>query len=214
MYAWKMLLLLMLGSAVTQPALAATTTEPIRGPISHQVIIEGGLVWPGGDLENGFMQSPLGIDAGSGTELGFRYRYYFRSSLSISPSFHFVNFGPHVGEDPNLVEYEIQPTSFRYSLELLFHKMESTETVQPFLGVSAGLYRNRLTGLDKNLITEIDGSTNSLGLAVRGGIRRGDFEISAVYHRNRFDTWQFFWTGCCQSYSWDSISLRLGWSIP
>ena len=86
-------------------------------------------------------------------------------------------------------------------------------------GVAGGLFAHVLRyvnpstfGIQK--LAEVLASLERRGLAFRGGLRSGDFELSMVYHRNRFETWQFFWTGCCQSYSWDSVSLRLGYSIP
>ena len=211
---WKILILGALLATLAGSAPAAQENGSTQAPAQHQVLLEAGAVWPGGDLRKEFLQSPQGFGADAGVEIGFRYRYYFHSHLSLSPSFHFVNFRPHFGKDPELEEYTVRSTSYRYSLELLLQKRKSRATLRPFLGIGAGLYRNRLQGWDKDLATAIDGSTNTLGLFFRGGLRHGDFEFSMVYHRNRFETWQFFWTSCCQSYSWDSVSLRLGWSFP
>lgn len=179
-----------------------------------QVVVEFGYVQPYGDLADDFLTTPLGMGIKEGIELGFRWRYRFSESFSISPGFHFVDYRNYKGENEELGAYRIKPTTLYYSLELMYIFLDPGTTVRPFIAGSAGVSRNRTEGYWKTWEKAFDSSVNSLGLAARAGLQVGSFEFSAVYNLNRFDTWRFFNTGYEESYVWDNLVLRVGWIIP
>ena len=179
-----------------------------------QVVIEVGYVKPYGDLADDFFTTQLGLGIKEGLELGFRWRYRFSESLSISPSFHFVDYKNFKGENEEIGAYRIKPTTLMYSLELMYILLDPDSSVRPFLAVNAGICRNRAEGYWKTWEKVFDSSVNTLGFGARAGFLVAGFEISAVYNVNRFDTWRFFDTGFEESYVWDNLVIRVGWIIP
>ncbi len=184
------------------------------GHPSSQVVFEVGYVQPYGDLAGDFFNTPLGFGIKEGLELGFRWRYRFSESLSISPSFHFVDYKNFSGENEEVGAYRIKPTTIRYSLELMYIMLKADTPVRPFIAGSAGIARNRVEGYWKTWDKAFDSSVNALGFGLRAGLLVGGFEFSAVYNVNRFDTWRFYNTGYEESYVWDNAVLRVGWIIP
>jgi len=195
--------------------LLTTTTYAAAGdrPPS-QVLIEGGWARPYGELAQDYTETALGFGAGDGLELGFRWRYHFSRTVSLSPAFHFMDYRNFNSTDEVIGDYRISSSSLRYTLELMIIQGDVTKAARPFLAFSGGLYRNRVIGFNKNLIEPIDESVNTLGFAVRGGVQLGPFEFSAVYSLNRFSSWQYFQTGVEEDYNWDNFSVRIGWIIP
>jgi len=179
-----------------------------------QVVFEVGYVQPQGDLADDFFATPLGFGIKEGLELGFRWRYRFSESLSISPSFHFVDYKNFSGENDDVGAYRIKPTTLRYSLELMYILLDPDTAVRPFLAGSAGIARNRVEGYWKTWDKAFDSSVNALFFGARAGLLVGGFEFAAVYNVNRFDTWRFFNTGYEESYVWDNLVIRVGWIIP
>jgi len=179
-----------------------------------QVVVEFGYVNPYGDLADDFFSTEKGFGIKSGIELGFRWRYHFSGSLSISPSFHFVDYKNFSGENDEIGEYRIQPTTLLYGLELLFFLMDEDTPIRPFVAGSAAVCRNRTEGYWKTWDKVFDASVNCLGFGLRAGVHIVGLEFSAVYNFNRFDTWRFFNTGYEESYNWDNLVLRAGWIIP
>ena len=179
-----------------------------------QVVFEVGYVHPYGDLADDFFTTPLGLGIKEGLELGFRWRYRFSESWSISPSFHFVDYKNFKGENEAAGAYRIKPTTLSYSLELMYVMLDPATPFRPFVAVDAGVVRNRVEGYYKTFEKAFDSSVNALGLGVRGGFMVAGFEFSAVYNLNRFDTWRFFNTGFEESYVWDNLVIRVGWVIP
>ncbi|MCK9995923.1 MAG: outer membrane beta-barrel protein [Candidatus Krumholzibacteria bacterium] len=195
------------------PLLSGVPAQAGEHP-SSQVVFEVGYVQPHGDLADDFFNSPLGFGIKEGLELGFRWRYRFSESLSISPSFHFVDYRNFSGENEEVGAYRIKPTTMRYSLELMYIMLKADTPVRPFIAGSAGIVRNRVEGYWKTWDKAFDSSVNALGFGLRAGLLVGGFEFSAVYNVNRFDTWRFFNTGYEESYVWDNAVLRVGWIIP
>jgi len=184
------------------------------GHPSSQVVFEVGYVQPRGDLADDFFNTPVGFGIKEGLELGFRWRYRFSESLSISPSFHFVDYKNFSGENEEIGAYRIKPTTLRYSLELMYIMMKPDAAVRPFFAASAGVVRNRVEGYWKTWDKAFDSSINALFFGGRAGLLVGGFEFSAVYNVNRFDTWRFFNTGYEESYNWDNVVIRAAWIIP
>lgn len=180
----------------------------------NQVLVEAGWSHPYGDLARDYSATRLGFGAGDALELGFRWRYNFSRTISLSPAFHFVDYRDFKSTDPRVGDYRISASSLRYTLELMMIQGNEQKPVRPFLAFSGGLYRNRVVGFNKNLSNPFDQSVNTLGLGVRAGVRLAGFELSAIYNLNRFATWQFFQTGQDQDYNWDSFAVRAAWIIP
>lgn len=207
---------------------AVSAVEPLpeheAAPVpGSQVLIEVGWAHPLGDLADDFHETPLGFGARDGFELGFRWRKHLTRRLSLSPAFHFSDYGNHEdfievlnpdGTLDELVEIDVSCTVYRYTLELLYTLRDPGATLVPFVGASGGLYRNRVRGYYKIFEIPFDESVNTLGLQGRIGMRFDQLELSAVYHWNRFSTWRFFRTGTDQQYNWDTFSMRLGWIVP
>jgi hypothetical protein len=202
------LIVLTLALALAAPAAAAERP-------SSQVVIEAGLAVPYGDLDDHFENTRLGFGADDGLEIGFRYRLHLSSTLSISPSFHFVDYANFNGVHPEVDEYRIQTSSLRYAVELMtISEYRSFGRPRPFLALSAGLYRNRVQGFYSDFIQAIDESVSSLGVAFRGGVQIAGFELSLVYNINRFNTWHFHRSEYRERYNWDNLGIRAGWIIP
>ena len=178
-------------------------------------IVEGGMVTPYGNLGDDFQTSRLGFGAGDGLELGFRYRLPLSATVSISPAFHLVDFNDLDGYDPEVEEFTVEAISLRYSMELMvMSAYRSANTPRPFLALGAGLYRNRIQGFINGFDEAHDASISSLGVSFRGGVQVAGFELSLVYHVNRFNTWNFHSSDYRERYNWDNLGVRVGWLLP
>lgn len=181
---------------------------------ASQVLVEAGWGKPYGDLAQDYTETAQGFGAGDGLELGFRWRYYLSQTVSISPAFHFMDYRNFESTGADIGDYRISASSLRYTLELMFIQGDVAKAVRPFLALSGGWYRNRAVGYNKNLSAPFDESVNTLGLGMRGGVRLGGFELSAVYSWNRFESLRYFQPGVETDYNWDNFSVRAGWIIP
>ncbi len=181
---------------------------------ASQVIVEVGTSVPFGNLGGDFDKTRLGLGATKGLEIGFSYRIPLTQTVSIAPTFLFLDYGDYKGEDDSVGEYRIQSSSYRFGAELMVMKPGSFNSVRPFLGVGAGLFRNRITGFIDDFYKAIDKSVNTLGVTMRVGVQIIGLELSVVYNVNRFNTWQFHQSDYRERYNWDSISFRAGWLIP
>ena len=203
---WALLVATIICATTT---LAAESSRP-----RSQVLVEAGWTRPYGDLAQDYTETALGFGAGDGLELGFRWRYHFSQTVSLSPAFHFLDYRDFKSTAPEIGDYRISASSLRYTLELMIIQGDEKKPVRPFLAFSGGLYRNRVVGFNKSFTGPFDESTNTLGFAGRAGVRLGMFELSAVYSLNRFDSWRYFQTGEEVPYNWDNFSVRAGWIIP
>lgn len=195
------------------------SAAPFEGAEKHPrpgslVLVEGGYAVPYGDLGSEFLTTRLGFGAAAGLELGFRYRYHFSPVVSLSPAFHFVDFGNFNSTAEDIGEYRISNTSYRYTLEMMFVEPGPASRLRPFLAVAGGIYRNRTEGFHKDFVKAFDNSENSWGYSLRLGLRFRDFELSGVYNVNRFHSWRFYETGYDECYNWDSLSVRCAWALP
>jgi len=191
--------------------LAAPAAAASRPP--SQVILEFGWLRPYGDLGDDFSATELGFGADDGLEAGFRWRLHLTPTFSVSPAFHFANFGDFQTQDEDLGDVRVDCTSYRYTVEFLL-RSGGDARVRPFLAAAGGLYRNRVVGYTKEFTRSFDESVNTLGACLRVGIAVADLEFSAAYHLNRFSTWRYFQTGVEQDYGWDSFSVRGAWILP
>jgi len=202
------------GLALATVLLTGATSSLAGDHPPSQVVVEVGYVHPYGDLADDFLTTPLGLGIKEGLEVGFRWRHRFSESLSISPSFHFVDYKNLKGENSEVGAYRIKPTTLLFGLELMYILRDPDAAVRPFFGGSVALCKNRVEGYYKTWDKAFDSSVYILGFGGRAGLLLGQFEFSAVYNVNRFDTWRFFNTGYEESYVWDNLVLRVGWIIP
>lgn len=197
-------------SAREARAATPVITDPVP-PGGGRVLLEGGWAVPLGDLADGLDETPLGSGSRPGFELGMRWRFDLSRSWSLAPSLHYVGYrsATGLGEDG---EESLSTSTLRYGLELLVASRRWG--ARPFAGIAPCIMQNRMKGPGKDHVTPIDASSTGFGLSTRAGVRLGDIEISAVYHLNRFSTYQFFATGQEESYNWDTVVLRFGWLLP
>ncbi len=182
---------------------------------SSQIIIEGGLLFPLGDLGAELDKASQGLGAKTGYEIGFRLSLPVTSVFSVSPGFHFADFKSHIFADDAEQEYKTEALCYRFSIEGMLKKSTGGWKIQPFLAVAAGLYRDRVVGYyDDPTAEKQNASINSLGYSVRLGLAFHNFELSSVMNYNRVETWHFFKTGIKEDYNWDHWGLRLGFFLP
>ncbi len=196
-------------------ALAGKTAKDVSLQPTNRLVIEGALAIPYGDLNDNFEDTDKGFGADNGYVVGFRYRIFLSPTVSIAPSFHFVDFGNFNGVHPEVEEFSIETTSLRTSLELMvMSPYRSFGKPRPFLAMGAGIFRNRVQGYYSDYLKPLDESVNSLGLSFRGGMQIGGFELSLVYNLNRFNTWHFHEAYNRPRYNWDTVETRVGWVVP
>ena len=179
-----------------------------------QVVVEAGLIMPYGELGADFEKTRLGFGASQGLEVGFNYRIFLSQTVSIAPTFLFLDYGNYDGLDEEIGEFRVQSSSYRFGAELMVKMPGSDVTPRPFLALGAGLYRNRVTGFYQDNTKALDQSVNTMGYSLRAGVQIIGLEFSVVYNINRFNTWQFYQSDYRERYNWDNLSFRAGWLIP
>lgn len=196
------------GSAQGATTIPDETAIP---PGGGRLLLEGGWAVPLGDLADGLDDTPRGSGSRPGFELGLRWRFPLTPAWSVAPSLHFLGYGDATGLGAD-GEESLAPTSLRYGVELLLKSTRDGH--RPFVGLTPCVVRSRLKGPGKDHLTLVNASSNGLGLSARAGIQSGNFEVSAVYHVNRFRSYGFFPILSEQSFNWDTVVLRLGWHLP
>jgi opacity protein-like surface antigen len=180
-----------------------------------RILVEVGLAMPYGDLNDNFEDTPRGIGADNGYELGFRYRFHLTPSFSVSPGFHFVDYQNFDGVHPEVDIYSVEATTLRYTVEFMVKSAARPEGgLRPFLAAGVGLSRNRAQGYLRDFTERSDESANALAWTFRGGVQLGSFELGMVYIVNRFDSWHIHDSDVLEKYNWDTVSLRAGWILP
>ncbi len=202
--------LLLLGPILLLSSAALAADNP-----GSRVVLEGGMVWPMGELGADFSEESLGLGADTGYEVGFRFRLPVTPLLSISPGFHFVDFKSHLLTNEVEQEFKTEALSYRFTVEGMLKQHQGAGGIRPFLAVAGGLYRNRVVGFyDDPAAAERNNSVNTFGYSIRAGLATNSFELSCVVQRNQVETYHFFRTGFKESYRWDSFSIRLGYLLP
>jgi hypothetical protein len=213
----RVLVLIMVLGCALLPALAAAQPAA-QVPPSRQVpsgggrlLLEGGWAVPLGDLADGLDETPTGVGARPGFELGLRWRFALSPSWSLAPCAHFLGYGDATGLGVD-GEDSLSPVSLRYGIEVLL--ASARRGTKPFVGLTPCVVYSRLSGPGKDHVTLIEDSNTGFGISARAGLRFGGTEVSAVYHLNRFSSFGFFETGAEQDYNWDTVVLRFGWHLP
>ena len=181
---------------------------------SSQVVVEAGVAIPYGELGADFENTRLGFGATNGLEIGFSYRIHLSETVTIAPTFLFLDYGNYEGFDEEIEDFRVQSSSYRYGVELMVKMPGSDKSPRPFLAAGAGLFRNRVTGFYQDNTKALDKSVNTMGYSLRAGIQIVGLEFSVVYNINRFNTWQFFQSDYRERYNWDNLGFRAGWLIP
>jgi len=206
------------------PALsaAASTTGPAEpaayvAPPVHQgeVLLEGGLALPLGDLGAGFANTQRGMGAERGFLIGLRLNFYPERRLILSPSFHYLEFGDHDATDAFGDAFSIQALGLRYGLDLLYLVPDRGQLVRPFLGAGAAILRNKYQELyEGEEATQYKANVHSLAWSLQMGARIGSLDVALIYEVNRFETSKLSFSGERLPYHWHSLLLRAGYTLP
>lgn len=205
----------------------ATTAQArlVRGPhqpglqvqgTGNEVVFEGGLAQPLGNQKDEFWTTDNGLEAGTGYELGLRYRYYVGPSWAVSPAFHYVSFGSFsgVGDFPegNALGFEIRGSLYRYGLDFQKFLGSPDAVAQPYLtgGVALvhNIYRDELEGY--GVFSE---AVNTPAFSLGAGLKLGMLEVSAAYNFNRFETSKLAGGRAKLDYNWDYAVFKVGFAF-
>ncbi len=182
-----------------------------------EVLVEWGRARPLGELGDTF-DSELGLAADDGYEIGFRWRRFLGSRLTIGPAFHFMQFGTYREEPPEGETgetFEIDNSIIRYGVDLTYLPPAIAAYVQPFLSAGVALCRNRYREKFPDSGDFYAANVNSLGYLLGGGFRFGRVEMTAVYTIDRCRSRALpSVAGGLQHYRWDNLSMRVGWVLP
>jgi opacity protein-like surface antigen len=211
----SLVLLAALISSTTQAKVVLESRGPKhhRAPSEHELVLEGGLVQPAGDVGDDFWTTSTGFDAGAGWELGVRVRQFAGRDFSVAPSIHWVTFGAadgvgDFGTGDNL-GYRLQTSTVRYGLDMQKYLGEPGGATRPFVTGGLALLHNRYRD-------ELEGSypfeatVNTPGLSLGAGLRLGNLEFTGEYTWNRFTTGNLDPDGRDLDYNWDYLSVRVG----
>ncbi len=190
---------------------AAVDARPLRSSSTAEVIIEGSAVQPFGDLTADWTE-PAGFQAGQGWDVGFRFRQRFPAGWSVSPSFHYVEFGNFLADDAVEGLMDVGTKMYRYGVDVQYFFPASRNQPRVFLTFGAALVRNKMR-IDYLATDEyFDEGANSVAGAAGLGVRIGNFEISGEYNLNRLSTTRFI--DGQDSFNWDYAVLRVGIALP
>jgi hypothetical protein len=193
----------------TGPHVARSTPSYLQ-PSPYQLVLEGGAAIPFGDLGDDYIGTRKGFGAGTGYELGVRFRYYATPTLSLGPSLHFADFGDWEGVSEGAA-YAISNSLVRWGLDLQQFFGEDRRGLRPYVTAGVALIRNRYEDWDEDFGT-FRSSSSSLALAVGAGLAVGPMEISAVYNHNAMknrilsDSWGLG----NESFDWSHVVVRAG----
>lgn len=203
---------------------SAADARLVRGPrqpglqvrSQGELVFEGGLAEPLGDLKEEFWNTETGLEAGTGYELGLRYRYFAGPSLAVSPAFHYVRFGSFSGvadfpEGDNL-GFEVRGSSYRYGLDFQYFAGDESAQIRPYLtggvALAHNIYRDELqySGVYQE-------SVNNPALNAGVGLKMGMLEVSGTYHFNRFSTSKLTSGTEKLDFNWDYAVVRVGFAF-
>lgn len=189
------------------------------GPASARddirVVLEGGAIRPLSELGAEYAPGQRGLGQSDGFEIGLGLRVPVADAWTVSPGFHYVDFGRHEWIDEAEEAWRTEAISLRTTAELMWCPPARRGPLRPLLAVGGGLYRNRVVGYyDDPESTERDDTVNSFGYYVRWGIRSGALEISFLAHRNVVRTWRYFEGEKRGKYGWHGLAVRVSYLLP
>ena len=208
-------LMLVAGAAMPEAAQARPRARGWSPLARTDLVIEGGVAQPLGDLGDDYFNTAKGFGAETGYEVGARYRAVWHSGWALSPSFHFADYGDFAGRHAGDTPFVVKVSVLRYGLDAQYFWNPARSGPQPFVLFGLALCRNRYR--DETLGSFPDfytASTNALALAVGAGLKADTIEISLTYNLNRFESTQLLYFGDRTDYNWDALSLRVGLALP
>jgi len=193
------------------------TRRSSRYQSNHEFVLEGGLAEPMGEQGDDFFTTEQGFSAGTGYELGARFRQYLGDWFAVSPNFHYTRFGTATGvhdfDGSGVLEpYSIRLSGYRYSVDF-----------QAFMGPGDGVFRPFFTGgvslINNRYRDEARGYgvyTTSINTpAYHGGVgfKMRNVEVTGEYFFNRFDSSNLPPADGTRKYDWDYLVVRVGLSF-
>lgn len=206
---------LALGTASPESAQARPRARGWTPLERTDLVIEGGVAQPLGDLGDDYFTTVKGFGAETGYEVGARYRAVWRNGWALSPSFHYADYGDFAGRLADSTPFVVKASVLSYGLDGQYFWNPAGVGPQPFVSVGLALCRNRYR--DETLGTSADfyeASTNALAVTVGAGLKVDTFELSLTYNLNRFESAQLLYFGDRTDYNWDSLSVRVGLALP
>jgi hypothetical protein len=179
-----------------------------------EMLMEGGLALPTGNLGAEFLSEDAALGAEPGFLLGLRARIYLSRSFSVAPAFSYTEFGDYDGRDSNDEVFTIVARVLRYGLDFVYIKPGRHKQVRPFVGAGAALVRNKYRENYVEAETYYADGLNAFAWSLLAGLRWRDWELSAAYELNTFSTARFLPTGVAVDYDWSQLSLRLAFALP
>jgi hypothetical protein len=187
--------------------------DPYQG--RSQLVFEAGAAMPLGDLGDDFETTDKGLDAQTGYELGVRYRYFVAGGFSVSPAFHYTNFGDDQGVyDDNGQErgYEVATSVYRYGVDLQQFIGAADAQLRAYLSVGVALYHNRYWDFAEGLGT-FETSSDNLGFAAGAGLVLGPIELSGSYDFDRTTNDDLPSATSDDEFNWDHLTVRAGFAL-
>lgn len=199
------------GAAFSTTVLTSRGPRAQHAPSPYEIVFEGGLAAPAGDLGDDFWTTDTGFDAGTGFQLGARLRQYFGPHLAFSPAFSWTDFSPADGLGDfghGLVGYRLETSVYRYGVDVQYFPGQPGDAAGLFLtgGVAYlhNCYRDEVAG-DGAYRTSVGAPGVSAGV----GVRLGLVEVTGEYTWDRFTTGNLS-GGADLDYNWDYAVLRVG----
>lgn len=187
--------------------------SPYQG--SSQLVLEAGAAVPLGDLADDFETTDQGLEAGTGYELGIRYRYFVGGGFAVSPAFHYTNFEDDQGYyDDDGIErgYEVATSVYRYGVDLQQFIGAADAPLRAYLSVGVALYHNRYWDFAEGLGT-FETASNNVGFAGGAGLVFGPIELSGSYDFDRTSNDELPSATADDDFDWDHVTARVGFVI-
>jgi hypothetical protein len=197
------------------------SSPPDPSRASFEVLLEGGLALPLGNLGAGFRHTETGMGAEQGYRLGIRTRFALGGGLSLAPVLAFTEFGDLDGVDDTTgktvatgVKFKVRGSTLRYGLDLAWLAPPDASPWRAYAAAGVGLAQHRyLEDLPEEEIS-YDDSIYAFAWMLSVGVRGDDFEVALEYHASRFETGRFFRTLADAEYVWNHAVLRVGYVLP
>lgn len=187
--------------------------SPYQG--SSQLVFEAGAAVPLGDLADDFETTDQGLEAGTGYELGIRYRYFVAGGFAVSPAFHYTNFEDDQGyyDDDGLERgYEVATSVYRYGVDLQQFIGAADSPLRAYLSIGIALYHNRYWDFAEGLGT-FETASNDLGFAGGAGLVFGPIELSGSYDFDRASNDELPSATADDDFNWDHVTARVGFVL-
>jgi hypothetical protein len=197
------------------PRMVVEHHYPDPYPGRSQLVFEAGAAMPLGDLGDDFETTDQGLDAGTGYQLGLRYRYFVVGNLAVSPAFHYSNFGDDKGtyDDNGFARgYEVATSVYRYGVDLQQFFGSADAPLRAYVSAGVALYHNRYWDLEEGLGT-FETASNSLGFAAGAGVVLGPIELSGSYDLDRTSNDDLPSASGADDFNWDQVTARVGFVV-